>query len=118
MNGQTLKLLEDPEGFVRRVAERVAEDALAAANADADRWMSVAEAAAYSGSSEWTIEEAIRRGGIKFSRPTPRNTRVRRSEIDRWVTRNDQAKQEKRSGPAPTGGRVAAPDSTNSKGDS
>ena len=79
------------EQFVSEMANRVADIVLAKANRPTieKRYVSVEEAAIYSGYTVGALWKHIQRGHLPVSREG-QSTRIDKLEIDKWMTRNRQ----------------------------
>jgi|ERR1041384_255404 excisionase family DNA binding protein len=86
MNEQTLKLLEDPEGFVRRiVAEAIAErDMSRVATADDDRLLKVKDVARIKGVSTRTVYDWVGKKLIRHEHTPGGQLRFRRADVDKF----------------------------------
>jgi excisionase family DNA binding protein len=79
------------DAFLDAIAKRTADIVLAKLNRPAveKRYMSIDEAAVYSGYSTEALWKHIQRGHLPTSRQG-KSVRVDKQEIDRWMTRNRQ----------------------------
>lgn len=81
----TALTLDLPPELVEQIAERAAElVAERAGDGEADRWLTVAEAAEYLRCSTGRIYQLVSARRIPYSKDGSR-TLFRRSELDRWV---------------------------------
>lgn len=83
MNEQTLKLLADPENFVREIAAEVVR-AQAAEQAGAVR---VKRAAELLDLSEWRVRRLISEGRLEAVHPTPKTIRIPLAAIRSFLER-------------------------------
>jgi excisionase family DNA binding protein len=86
MNDQTLKLLEDPETFVRRiVAEQLAErDMRRAAASDEERLLKVKDVAHSKGVSTRTVYDWVARKLIRHEYTPGGQLRFQREDVDKF----------------------------------
>lgn len=86
MNEQTLKLLEDPEGFVRGLAEQAARGVLGGSITQPRDWLTERELAELWGCSQ----DTIRSYAFRAENPLPYGTvgdlrRYHRADFDAWA---------------------------------
>ena len=79
------------QAFIEALANRVADVVLARLNRPAieKRYMSVEEAAIYTGYSVGALQKHIQRGHLPVSKEGT-STRVDKTQIDKWMARNRQ----------------------------
>ena len=98
MNEQTLRLLEDPEGFVSRVAERVARVALDGNGSLQPRdWLTEKELAELWGCSQ----DTIRSYAFRAEHPLPYGAvgemrRYHRADFDAWAREEGERDRQRR----------------------
>ncbi len=78
-----------PEDFIDEIAKKAAEIVLAelvTVDQDSDVWMTVINAAEYAGVSKGVLYDAVASGRLVAGR-VGRSIRLKRSEVDAWLTR-------------------------------
>ena len=98
MNAQVLaKLLEDPEMFVRRVADRAARDVLEGNGSQPRDWLTERELAGLWGCSQ----DTIRSYAFRAEHPLPYGTvgemrRYHRADFDAWAREEGERDRQRR----------------------
>lgn len=78
---QVVKLLQDPENFVRQIATEVVRTQ----SAEVIGAVKISRAAELLDMTEWRVRQLIRDGRLKVIHPTPKTMRVPVAEIRRFT---------------------------------